>query len=243
MKIIIPGNPIAKKRTRCKCHGNKPWAYDVQKKEMETIRKEILRQWIAAFESNDVEIKLEASRIAQAQSFRFRCTFLFEPAQSLSLSKKNEYFWGFENHITKPDCDNLMKLYQDCATGIIWKDDSQITNCQSIKNFNENPRTELEIMVDEKLNVPLKAKEILKVFSPSKLKEIVRDMQAFWPCPPERIENIRGIAGEASLLTGIAGLLGEFAEKHADDLKKIKKYGDVIKELSKSEFNLKEILQ
>ena len=52
---------------------------------------------------------------------------------------------GGMRHIAKPDCDNLEKLYNDCIKKIIIVDDNQICDTHSIKEYTENPRTEILI--------------------------------------------------------------------------------------------------
>lgn len=48
--------------------------------------------------------------------------------------------------VTKlPDIDNLMKFVMDALTGIYWKDDRQIFCGMCIKEYSEQPRTEVII--------------------------------------------------------------------------------------------------
>ena len=47
--------------------------------------------------------------------------------------------------ITKPDMDNVVKGIFDAMNGIVWKDDSQVTDCSVIKRYAETPRAEVTV--------------------------------------------------------------------------------------------------
>jgi Holliday junction resolvase RusA-like endonuclease len=47
-------------------------------------------------------------------------------------------------HINKPDIDNLIKFVLDCGNGILWKDDSSISQIEAVKIYSKYPRTEIE---------------------------------------------------------------------------------------------------
>ena len=44
-----------------------------------------------------------------------------------------------EHKTSKPDLDNLIKLYADAANGILWMDDAQITMLSAEKKFGKTP--------------------------------------------------------------------------------------------------------
>lgn len=46
---------------------------------------------------------------------------------------------------SKPDFDNLAKLACDALNGLVWLDDSQVTDCVVKKRYDVNPRTEIVI--------------------------------------------------------------------------------------------------
>lgn len=53
------------------------------------------------------------------------------------------YFYVPNN---RSDIDNFLKGFLDCMTGIVWKDDHQITELHAFKIIEKkNPRIELEI--------------------------------------------------------------------------------------------------
>jgi len=45
----------------------------------------------------------------------------------------------------KPDIDNFEKFIFDCLSGVIIRDDSQIVSCRHDKRYSENPRVEIQI--------------------------------------------------------------------------------------------------
>lgn len=52
-------------------------------------------------------------------------------------------------HQYKPDLSNLLKWIEDCATGIIYRDDCIIASICAKKLYAESPRTEFTV---EQLN-------------------------------------------------------------------------------------------
>lgn len=47
---------------------------------------------------------------------------------------------------TKPDIDNIIKVFGDALNGIVWKDDSMITDVISHKRYAEIPRCDVCIV-------------------------------------------------------------------------------------------------
>ena len=236
MKIVIEGDPISKNRTKCMCMGNKPRVYDPQVDvEMKIVKAQILSEWNKIWDCVDnKKMVLEASYLTKVKSFSVGFTFLFPTNKSEALGQKNAKLWGFVPHIVKPDFDNLEKFYSDCATGILWDDDCQITVAYSKKLYSEYPRTEIEIMANNPLKLHPKAQEILKVFGPSKMSEFCKDIQKFWSWSPKDIYDLIP-EGESrykeEVLTAICCTLAEFADKYADDLKKILKHKELAKDI------------
>jgi Holliday junction resolvase RusA-like endonuclease len=234
MKIVIEGTPIAKKRHRCACRGRKPISYDPQLKEdMENVRFKMTEAFNEVFENLKTEqpvgYALEASELTMAKSFEVSFTFMFPPNKSDTLAKRNAKLWGFQSHNTKPDFDNLAKFYADCATGVLWEDDCQVVIGDSKKIYHENPRTEIDIKVKKGLQLNPKAEGVLLIFGPEKLKSFLKDIQAFWPWPACRVDEIREIEEhhrnkQEETLTALAALLIEFGVKYGDELKKIQKF-------------------
>ena len=51
---------------------------------------------------------------------------------------------------TRPDCDNLVKLFIDCMTSVgFWKDDAQIVILEIEKAWSENPNASISVHLKE----------------------------------------------------------------------------------------------
>lgn len=75
-----------------------------------------------------------------------RLVFFMPIPKSLSMKRKLALDGLY--HTSKPDLDNLIKGFLDCANGILIEDDSMICaieNCQKIYSFA--PRIEVELTV------------------------------------------------------------------------------------------------
>jgi Holliday junction resolvase RusA-like endonuclease len=48
-------------------------------------------------------------------------------------------------HTSKPDVDNMAKFLMDSLNKIYWKDDSYIADCWITKQYDDKPRTEIDI--------------------------------------------------------------------------------------------------
>lgn len=219
MKIILWGNPAAKARHRCGCNRNKPYPYDPQIKDvMKGIKKEMKAQAELA----------KGFYLPYSRSLTVQYTFVLPISKSASISQKNAFKWGLSPHTSKPDRDNLMKIYDDCGTGILWSDDAIINRGEPIKIHGDNPRVEITI-TENTMQLDKRAQQVLMVFGPEELKEFLRDVTAFWSMPAERVDSLMPMGEEidkTSILSATTSVLIEFAHKHADNLKKIKKLKD-----------------
>ena len=128
IRIIIPGNPIAKKRPRFFHRGNFVGTYNDQKTEE--------GRWL--FEAQK-QVNLEELLLG---AISLQIDFCMPITKGWSLKKQRELrdgqrFW----HTKKPDLDNLVKFVKDCLNGIVWKDDSQIAYIETRKYYSLQPQT------------------------------------------------------------------------------------------------------
>lgn len=140
--ISLLGNPIAKARPRFTKSGI---AYDPQKKEKEIVQFQLKREMGIALQNepgcylNDISCVSEVKMI-----------FYMPIPKSDSKAQKNAKIMGIQNHNIKPDYDNLEKFYLDCGSGILWRDDKQISKASCEKIYSEEGRVEITIYWDLK---------------------------------------------------------------------------------------------
>lgn len=75
---------------------------------------------------------------------RMEFWFYFPFKQSLTEAKRAQQ--SGRSHIFKPDLSNLIKLYEDIATGILYQDDCIIAEIIARKCYDAHSRTEFEII-------------------------------------------------------------------------------------------------
>ncbi len=76
--------------------------------------------------------------------FKAKITAYFKPAESLSKKKKEELIYKVDC-TKKPDADNIAKAILDSLNGYAYKDDSQITALEVLKNYAEENKIEVEL--------------------------------------------------------------------------------------------------
>ncbi len=132
MKIIVRGNPIAKKRPRFFRRGNHVGTYNDQQTEEGRWLWEVIPQITERFTG---PVKLTA------KFFFSRPNSHFGTGRNSLIRKKS----APEHHVKKPDLDNLVKYVKDCLNGHAWNDDCQVVELVAEKGYSLNPRTELII--------------------------------------------------------------------------------------------------
>lgn len=81
--------------------------------------------------------------------------FQHKPEEPLAGPVKLETVWTYpivgrhkdgEYKATKPDTDNLIKLFKDCMTSVgFWKDDAQVAHETTVKRFGAFPGIDVRI--------------------------------------------------------------------------------------------------
>lgn len=130
MKFIIPGTPVAKGRPRL---GRGGVTYTPSKtKNYENLVK-------LAYQS-----QVKGKPIDEAVSIKVN--LYFPIPKSYTKKKKAEIVKGALKFTKRPDLDNCLKSICDALNGLAYKDDSQIYKATITKDYDENPRAEVEIM-------------------------------------------------------------------------------------------------
>lgn len=223
MKIVIQGKPIPKARARTFMRGDRSITYDPQKAEMEQVKHELQFAIRSAYFSENEEIAKEAFYLTKAKEFHLDVCFVIPTNDSDSEGQKNEKLWGLVPCNKKPDLSNMLKFYEDCANEVLYKDDSMITSCTMKKIFDENGRTEIEIMSKKELSLDDRVKGILKSFSPNQLQEFISDAGWISRIDLREMAEMDGEDREV-WLTSVACLLSCFSIKYSELLKKIRKF-------------------
>lgn len=230
IKLVIEGDPIAKTRHRCGCHGKFPTAFDPQiKSEMNPMRKVILAWWNSYFDDPD-SIKAEEARlIARSDTFYVTMQFFMPITRSCPAGLANLKLWGIISCNEKPDFDNLAKFYADCMTGIVWPDDKMVVCGISHKvRYSKNPRTEISIMSKKELTLDERQLSVFKAFSPEDMRDFIteaNELSMLLGCNAQYFRDNDQIPGEP-FLSEASMLLIKFASRFSDKLKKIAKLDD-----------------
>lgn len=204
IKITLSGEPIR----RISPYFSKRVTFDTQKSLLHAAKFQVLdqigRNPAFPFEKS-VPIELDL-------------TFFFP----IPSGKENLFQWGLLDHIDTPDTDNLCKFYLDVLKKIAFEDDRQVNNVMASKKYSENPRTEI-LIVPKKPGCSDQVKEVLSIVSPSEISSISDYICAIsdWCSKNENPYHL----SENSIIDyeEVAYVILEFAEKHADSLKKINK--------------------
>lgn len=130
MKIIIPGDPIPQQRPRLYRRYGKSGAWDPNGKQKDQIKRYV-QQWMAARYPSYMPLT------------SCRLSFVWHMPIPKSVTKRDipKYQSGLHRHTSKPDVDNLAKLYMDCLTGIIYADDNCASLGFAVKLYHLEPKT------------------------------------------------------------------------------------------------------
>ena len=132
-RIIIPGDPISKRRPRFSRHGKYVVTYSDQKKDYDRISAIVRTQYTGEITIMPVIVfmvfKLKRPKSHYGTGKNSRALKISAPVQ----------------HVTKPDIDNCAKWIMDILTGIVWEDDAQAVKLIAEKRYSEIAETIIEI--------------------------------------------------------------------------------------------------
>lgn len=138
--VELFGKPIPQQRPRFARRGSHVHCYDNQANLKEGYKWQIKSQ----FKDDPWEIPLALDLV-----------FFMPIPKATSAIKKRQMAHGVIAHMKKPDIDNLQKFVLDCLNGILFKDDSQITEIRAKKMYANKPGTLIRMipLSDEKRNL------------------------------------------------------------------------------------------
>ena len=126
--LTVPGIPVAKGRPRISTAGRFPRAYTPAK----TARYEDLIK-IAAFD------RMNGRAPFQGQ-LTLSVTAYVPIPKSMPKKRQREAVEGLVHPTTRPDADNYAKAALDGCNGVLFKDDSQVTDLIVRKRYSDRPR-------------------------------------------------------------------------------------------------------
>lgn len=137
IKLVIYGEPVAQGRPRFTTVNGFARAYDPAKS-----RK--FKQWVRFCAIQEVK------KIDGFKPFQNACvldvTFYRHIPSSWSKKKRMDADSGLIRPITRPDCGNYEKGFYDALTGVIWVDDSIVTDKHVRKRYTAGlVRIELKV--------------------------------------------------------------------------------------------------
>jgi len=151
LKITIPGVPVPKNRPRATIIAKWKLILAGYAKTVPALRK-----LIRAHIYSDQEDIVNATKLIIKSQLRgikpyegavaVRIAFYMPITKSTTKKDRAAMLSGKKQHVKMPDVDNLEKFLFDCMNNIVWSDDSQVVAPFLIKRYDENPRTEIEIL-------------------------------------------------------------------------------------------------
>jgi Holliday junction resolvase RusA-like endonuclease len=204
IKIVLPGEPTSKDRPRFSKFGT----YDPQKAQKNACKWQILDQlknYSNLPFSDHVPIEIE-------MIFYFR----------IPTGKENLFDWGLLEHTNKPDYDNCEKFILDVLSKIVYSDDRQVILSNTRKEYSKSPRTEINIM-PKKPECSDQVKEVLAMLPTETFVDIATQLSNIVELDMAHTNPYHFTKSISTDYEEIAYCILEFAEKHADNLKKINK--------------------
>lgn len=137
LKFMVLGDPVGQGRPRFTTINGHPKAYDAKqsREEKATVRliaQEAMKEQGWTFPSQDMPIKVEIVSYRRVPKSTQR--WLAEAG-----------IGGDVVPLTKPDTDNVVKLYLDAMNSVVYPDDKQVFDLHIVKAYGAEPRTEVTV--------------------------------------------------------------------------------------------------
>ena len=139
VRMLIPYEPVEQARPRFTSRGKFVRVYDPPKVAK---YKKLVRQYVAE--------TMTVRGIEQYHDTALKVTFVFFRPIQKSVSKTERYRRLTNKHkpVQKPDTSNYIKSLEDSLNGVLWDDDSRITQIKALKRYGELPSTEITVEED-----------------------------------------------------------------------------------------------
>ena len=139
MIFHLVGPPIPQGRPRFCMQGRKPIVRDPNRAEKIPVRLAMKKALFQAMNSDIQHIALDACALATSDTYSVEIEFRFTTPKSWSEKKSRSKI--NQPHNSKPDIDNLVKFYLDCASGILWIDDRMVAQITASKTYGLSDET------------------------------------------------------------------------------------------------------
>ena len=135
IKLVIPGNPVAKARPRFYRRGRFVGTYNSQVTDEGKAMLQIQQQYKEMLITEPVEVEIQA--------FFKRPNYHYGSGRNRLRLKSSAPPYCLKNK----DVDNLAKFYLDCMNDVVWQDDSQVVRLTVEKAWAEDrePKTIIKI--------------------------------------------------------------------------------------------------
>lgn len=133
IKLIFEGEPVPQARPRMFTRGNKNLVYDPQTQTKKLFKASAQDQMDDWQDKNGTFTMMNYPRVIMV--------FQMPIPKSLPVGQRSLAESGSMKHIKKPDVDNLVKLYLDVLTSVIWQDDSCVQLSRCVKLYSTEPKT------------------------------------------------------------------------------------------------------
>ena len=139
IKLVIYGEPVAQGRPRFARVGKYVHTYDPQKSKN---YKQLVRFWVTQ------QLKKIEGFKPLEKALYVDLTFWLPIPISWSKKKRIDADNGIIRPIVKPDTDNIVKSVTDSCNGLLWVDDSIITDLHARKRYTAG-QARVEMIVRE----------------------------------------------------------------------------------------------
>lgn len=129
IEVVVPGKPHGKGRPRFSRKSGRAYTPEATANYEAVLKFEAMNTYRGAPLDGPLEIEITAYSDIPA---------------SWSKKKRDAALAGLLRPITKPDGDNLAKM-ADACNGVLWRDDSQITDWVIRKRYSDQPRLVLRV--------------------------------------------------------------------------------------------------
>lgn len=133
IRFVVPGTPVAKQRARISTRGGVVRSF--------TPHKTVAFESLVAMKAE--QAMAGADPLAGPVALKLYVELAIP--QSWSLKKKNGAINGAVKPCGRPDIDNYVKSIADGGNGILWRDDSQITDLSAVKRYGQQPGVHVEV--------------------------------------------------------------------------------------------------